>query len=125
MTQIRDKILTIHHSLNENPMADTTLFYEFIEQWDRKVIYHRYERFIIFISILIRRPLPRQPVVHEVVKDITKYISTKDYIYIDKLYIKLHNRKPNLTGDELKTYNKDCARLAENALTTIPWKNYI
>jgi hypothetical protein len=59
------------------------------------------------------------------VKDISKHISAKDYIYIDKLYIKLQNRKPNLRDDELIMYNKDCARLAENALTRIPWKNYI
>jgi len=59
------------------------------------------------------------------VKDITGYISATDYIYIDTLYVKLQNRKTHLKDDELVTYNKECLELAENALTRIPWKNYI
>jgi hypothetical protein len=108
MVQIRDKILSIHHSLNENPMSDMA-FNEFMEQWDKKVYYPK--GYLYFRSSKI--------------KDINRHISAKDYIYIDKLYIKLQNHKPNLRDDELITYNKDCARLAENALTRIQWKNYI
>jgi len=96
MIQIREKILSIYHSLNENPMSYTA-FYEFMQQWDRK---YR-------------------------IKYINRHISAKDYIYIDKLYIKLQNYKPNLRDNELIKYNKDLARLAQNALTRIPWKNYI
>lgn len=113
MIQIKDSILSIYHSLNESPMSDIT-FDKFIEQWNRKVIYGKkytsYNKYIITSTF---------------VEGLNKHISPKDYIHIDKLYTKLRNRKPNLTGDELKTYNNDCARLAENALTRIPWKNYI
>ena len=109
MRQIREKILSIYHSLNENPMSDTA-FNEFVEQWDKKVYYYK-----VYWYFRTKHHL----------KDINRHISAKDYIYIDKLYIKLQNYKPNLRDDELIKYNKDCARLAQNALTRIPWKNYI
>lgn len=97
---------TRYHNLT-NPKSDTKLdvLNEFMKQWKEKVLYLGDQKVIPY--------------------DITKYISAKDYIYIDKLYIKLQNRKANLTDDELIKYNKDCARLAENALIRIQWKNYI
>jgi hypothetical protein len=105
MVEVLDKILSIYHSLSENPISDMT-FDEFMGLWGDKA-YHNTRGSRVFVE------------------DIKFRISAKDYIYIDKLYIELHNRKPNLRDDELITYNKDCARLAENALTRIPWKNYI
>jgi hypothetical protein len=86
-------------------MSDMT-FDEFMGLWGDKAYYNTRGRLVF-------------------VKDIRFRISAEDYIYIDKLYIKLRNRKPDLKDDELKTYNRDCGGLAENALIRIPWKNYI
>jgi hypothetical protein len=72
MAELREKLLSIHHELNMNPKSDTA-FDEFMRQWRSKVLLHYYS-YLRFRTVVI---------------DISRYISPKDHIYIDKLYIKL------------------------------------